>query len=121
MAGLRDRQEWYLVRALWRADRPLAILWWAILVLRGLLPAAFAVAMGVLVGAVNAGDPLGGPLAFMGTVFVLLQVLMPLHLAVGYNLGDRTAAWLYDELTDTCIEPPGIGRASCRERVSECV
>jgi ATP-binding cassette, subfamily B, bacterial len=109
MAGLRERQEWYLVRALWRADRPLATLWWAILVLRGLLPAAFAVAMGVLVGAVNSGDPLGGPLAFMGTVFVLLQVLMPLHLAVGYNLGDRTAAWLYDELTDTCIEPPGIG------------
>ena len=32
MAGLRDRQEWYLVRALWRADRGLAILWWAILV-----------------------------------------------------------------------------------------
>jgi ABC-type multidrug transport system fused ATPase/permease subunit len=40
---------------------------------------------------------------------VLLQVLTPLHLAVGYNLGDRTAAWLYDELTDACIAPPGIG------------
>ena len=87
----------------------LAALWWAILVLRGLLPAAFAVAMGILVGAVNADDPLGGPLAFMGVVFVLLQVLTPLHLAVGYNLGDRTAAWLYDELTDACVEPPGIG------------
>ena len=97
------------MRALWRADRGLATLWWAILVLRGLLPAAFAVAMGTLVGAVNADDPLGGPLTFMGVVFVLLQVLTPLHLAVGYNLGDRTAAWLYDELTDACIEPPGIG------------
>ena len=63
--------------------------------------------MGALVGAVNADDPLGGPLTFMGVVFVLLQVLTPLHLAVGYNLGDRTAAWLYDELTDACIEPPG--------------
>ena len=109
MERLRERQEWHLVRALWRADRPLATLWWAILLLRGMLPAAFAVAMGTLVGAVNAEEPLGGPLTFMGVVFVLLQVLTPLHLAVGYNLGDRTAAWLYDELTDACVEPLGIG------------
>ena len=109
MGRLRERQEWHLVRALWRADRGLATLWWAILLLRGVLPAAFAVAMGMLVGAVNADDPLGGPLTFMGVVFVLLQVLTPLHLAVGYDLGDRTAAWLYDELTDACIDPPGIG------------
>ena len=97
------------MRALWRADRPLATAWWSVLLLRGLLPALFAVATGVLVGAVNADDPLGGPLAFMGVVFVLMQVLTPLHLAIGYDLGDRTAAWLYDELTGTCIEPPGIG------------
>ena len=109
MGRLRERQEWHLARALWRADRALATLWWVILLVRGVLPAAFAVAMGALVGAVNADDPLGGPLTFMGTVFVLLQVLTPLHLAVGYNLGDRTAAWLYDQLTDACIEPPGIG------------
>ena len=106
---LRGRQEWALARALWRADRPLATAWWAILFLRGLLPAAFAVTMGVVVGAVNDGDPLSGPLAAMGVVFVLLQVLTPLHLAVGYNLGDRTAAWLYDALTDACVAPPGIG------------
>jgi len=105
----RGRQEWALARALWRADRRLATAWWAILVLRGLLPAAFAVAMGALVGAVQDGDPLTGPLVGMGVVFVLLQVLTPLHLAVGYNLGDRTAAWLYDALTDACVAPPGIG------------
>ena len=97
------------MRALWRADRRLAVAWWGVLVVRGLLPAAFAVAMGTLVGAVDDGDPLGGPLAAMGIVFVLLQVLTPLHLALGYNLGDRTAAWLYDELTGACIAPPGIG------------
>ena len=106
---LRGRQEWALVRALWRADRPLATVWWAVLALRGVLPAAFAIAMGVLVGAVNDGASLAGPLAGMGIVFVLLQVLTPLHLAIGYNLGDRTAAWLYDVLTDACIAPPGIG------------
>ena len=106
---LRGRQEWQLARALWRADRRLARWWWAILALRGVLPAAFAVAMGVLVGAVNDGEALTGPLVGMGIVFVSLQVLTPLHLAVGYNLGDRTAAWLYDVLTDACVEPPGIG------------
>jgi ATP-binding cassette subfamily B protein len=109
LEGLRGRQEWQLARALWRADRALATAWWTILVLRGLLPAGFAVAMGMVVGAVDAGDPLAGPLALMGSIFVLLQVLTPLHLAVGYNLGDRTAAWLYDVLTDACVSPPGIG------------
>ncbi|MEQ1787550.1 MAG: ABC transporter ATP-binding protein, partial [Acidimicrobiales bacterium] len=109
LEGLRKRQEWQLARALWRADRRLATAWWSILTLRGVLPAAFAVAMGVLVGAVHTGDPLTGPLVGMGVIFVLLQVLTPLHLAVGYNLGDRTAAWLYDVLTDACVAPPGIG------------
>src|SRR5688500_11912226 len=65
--------------------------------------------MGALVGAVQDDDSLTGPLVLMGVVFVLLQVLTPLHLAVGYNLGDRTAAWLYDALTDACVAPPGIG------------
>jgi len=105
----RGRQEWQLARALWRADRRLATVWWGILGLRGALPAAFAVAMGVLVGAVDAGRSLAGPLVGMGIIFVLLQVLTPAHLAVGYNLGDRTAAWLYDVLTDACVAPPGIG------------
>jgi ATP-binding cassette subfamily B protein len=109
LEALRARQEWHLARALWRADRRLAIAWWSILLLRGVLPAGFAVATGVLVAAVNDGAPLAAPLAAMGTVFVLLQVLTPLHLAVGYNLGDRTAAWLYDSLTDACVSPPGIG------------
>jgi ATP-binding cassette subfamily B protein len=42
-------------------------------------------------------------------VFVLLQVLAPLHRAVGANLGSRTAAWLYDQLTIACVVPPGMG------------
>jgi len=36
-------------------------------------------------------------------------VLVPVHQAVGLNLGDRTAAWLYDRLTEACVEPPGMG------------
>src|SRR5262245_6945835 len=64
--------------------------------------------MGVLVGSVQRGDPLAGPLAFAGTIFVLLQVLGPIHQAVSANLGDRAAAWLYDRLTEACVRPPGM-------------
>src|SRR5689334_25403433 len=65
--------------------------------------------MGVLIAAVGRGDPLAGPLALVGAVFVLLQVLTPAHQAIGANLGDRTAAWLYDRLTEACVRPAGIG------------
>src|SRR4051794_20041489 len=65
--------------------------------------------MGVLIGTVQHGDPLGAPLAAVGVIFVLLQVLNPIHTAISGNLGDRTAAWLYDQLTDACVEPPGMG------------
>src|SRR5690606_14300282 len=92
-----------------RADRVLAWAWWSVLVLRGLLPAVFAIAMGILVGAVERGDDLGGPLAIVGVIFVLLQVLSPIEQAISANLGDRTAAWLYDELTTSTVRPPGMG------------
>jgi hypothetical protein len=73
------------------------------------LPAIFAIGLGVLVAAVEHGDNLAGGLALMGVVFVLLQVLAPVHQAVGANLGDRAAAWLYDRLTEACVRPPGMG------------
>jgi ABC-type multidrug transport system fused ATPase/permease subunit len=106
---LRARKEWQFFALLPKADPTLAAVWWVVLVLRGVLPALFALAMGVLVDAVRHGGPLAGGLAFVGTVFVLLQVLTPIHQAVGANLGDRTAAWLYDRLTDACVRPPGMG------------
>ena len=109
IARLRERQEWKLCAALPRASRPLATVWWALLLLRGTLPALFAIAMGALVGAVQHGDSLAAPLVAVGVVFVLLQVLVPVHLAVSLNLGDRTAAWLYDRLTEACVAPPGMG------------
>jgi ABC-type multidrug transport system fused ATPase/permease subunit len=106
---LRARNEWKFFSVLPKADRPLALAWWIVLVMRGVLPAIFAIAMGVLVGAVQRGDGLLGPLTLAGTSFVLLQVLSPIHQAMSANLGDRTAAWLYDRLTDACVRPPGMG------------
>ncbi len=107
--SLRDRNEWKFFSVLPKADGTLAVAWWAVLILRGVLPAVFAIAMGVLVGAVQRSDGLAGPLAFAGAVFILLQVLTPIHQAVSANLGDRTAAWLYDRLTEACVRPPGMG------------
>ncbi|HET6329043.1 MAG TPA: hypothetical protein VFG04_30445, partial [Planctomycetaceae bacterium] len=91
---LRARKEWQFFAVLPRANRPLAVVWWLIVVLRGVLPAVFAIAMGVLVAAVDNHNSLAAGLAFVGVIFILLQVLTPIHQAVGANLGDRTAAWL---------------------------
>jgi ABC-type multidrug transport system fused ATPase/permease subunit len=106
---LRARDGWKFFAVLPKADRRLAVAWWTVLILRGVLPAVFAVAMGTLVAAVQHGEPLAGGLAVVGAVFILLQVLAPIHQAVGANLGDRTATWLYDRLTEACVRPPGIG------------
>jgi ATP-binding cassette subfamily B protein len=108
-AAVTQRKEWKFFATLPKASPGLAAGWWTALLLRGALPAAFAVAMGVLVGAVQHGNSLAGPLALAGGIFVLLQVLGPIHHALSANLGDRTAAWLYDRLTEACVRPPGMG------------
>jgi ATP-binding cassette, subfamily B, bacterial len=107
--AITDRKEWKFFSVLPKASRGLAAAWWAGLLLLGVLPAAFAVAMGILIGAVRNGHSLEMPLAIAGGIFLLLQVLNPIHRAVSSNLGDRTAAWLYDRLTEACVRPPGIG------------
>ena len=109
LGRLRRSAEWQLLfGAIVRAGRALALTWWALVVLRALLPAAFAVAMGILVGAVQRGHPLAGPLVLVGGVFVALQTLSPLHGEVATNLGARTAAWLQDRLMRATVAPPGM-------------
>ena len=107
--SLRERNEWKFFAVLPRADGALALAWWIVLVLRGVFPAAFAIAMGTLVGAIEHNVNLAGPLTLVGLLFVLLQVLAPIHNALSASLGDRTAAYLYDRLTEACVRPPGIG------------
>lgn len=107
--AITERKEWKFFSVLPKASAGLAAAWWAGLLFLGLLPAAFAVAMGLLIGAVQSGYSLVMPLAFAGGIFLVLQVLNPIHRAVSSNLGDRTAAWLYDRLTEACVRPNGIG------------
>src|SRR5688572_19569097 len=109
MKRLSERNEWKFFAVLPKASHVLAIAWWVILILRGVLPAAFAIAMGLVVGSVGRGESLMGPLFLAGTAFVLLQILSPIHQALSANLGDRTASWLYDRLTEACVRPPGMG------------
>src|SRR5438552_4667334 len=106
---LRATKEFQFFSVLPKADRPLAVAWWVALILRGVLPAGFAIAMGALVGAVQRGDSLAAPLTIVGAIFILLQTLTPIHQAISSNLGDRTSAWLYDRLTEGCVRPPGMG------------
>jgi ABC-type multidrug transport system fused ATPase/permease subunit len=108
MQRLTSRNEWRFFSVLPRADAALAGLWWLVLVLRGTLPAVFAIAMGRLVSAIQRGDDLAAPLTLVGTAFVLWRVLDPIHTGVSANLGDRTAAWLYDRLTEACVRPLGM-------------
>jgi ATP-binding cassette, subfamily B, bacterial len=119
--GLRARNEWKFFGVLPKADLGLAVAWWALLVLRGVLPAIFGIAMGVLVAVVQRGGSLAFPLGLVGVVFVLLQVLGPIHTAVGANLGDRTAAWLYDRLTEACVRPPGMGHLEDAKLTSDLI
>jgi ABC-type multidrug transport system fused ATPase/permease subunit len=115
----RNSPEWKLFGVLPKASPFLAVAWWTIIVLRGALPAVFAVAMGALIGAVSRGDSLALPLSVAGAVFVSLQLLSPIHLAVSANLGGRTAAWLYDRLTWACVTPPGIGHLERPELIDD--
>jgi hypothetical protein len=91
---LRERNEWKFFAVLPQADRALAVAWWFVLLLRGVLPAIFAIAMGLLVAAVQRGDSLIAPLALTGVAFVLLQILAPIHTISATELlpGSTTAS-----------------------------
>ena len=119
MTRLRERPEWQLFSVLTRADRRLGLAWWGVLVARGLLPAVFAIATGTLVGAVQSGRDLTGPLVITGVVFVALQVLSPVHTALSANLGDRVSAWLNDRLTTSCVTPPGLAHLEDQELTAD--
>jgi ABC-type multidrug transport system fused ATPase/permease subunit len=121
MRRLRARKEWQFFAALPRADRRLATIWFGVLLLRGVLPAVFVVATGILVAAVEAGRDLAGPLILTGVVFVALQVTGPIHTAVGTNLGDRTATWLNDRLAAASVDPAGLGHLEDPELAADLV
>ncbi|MFJ3789436.1 ABC transporter ATP-binding protein [Kitasatospora sp. NPDC090091] len=118
-ARLRDRDEWKFFAVLPRAHRGLAIAWWALILVRGALPALFAVTTGLLVDAIGDGTSLTGPLCAAGAVFVLLRMLVPLHSQVGVALGERLSCLLHDLLVETTTAPGGIAHLESRELADE--
>jgi ATP-binding cassette, subfamily B, bacterial len=87
----------------------LASAWWLLLVVRSLVPAALAIATGLLVGRVESGGDLTVPLAVFGVAFVLSQVGPPAHQVVGALAGHRFSSVLNDRLMAATLGPDGIG------------
>lgn len=109
LTRLRNSAEWqFLFGAVWSADRGLALGWWALVVLRALLPPGLSVSTGWLVGAVGDHHSLVAPLVTLGALFAALQTLGPLHTQLSTNLGDRTSAMLQDRLMAATTRPAGI-------------
>lgn len=108
MTRLARSAEWRFLSVLPKADGGLTCAWWGLILVRGALPAMFTLAMGAVVGAVQTGQPLTGPLAAAGIVFISLNALGPIHEAVAADLGARTGAWLNDRLLVACARPPGL-------------
>ena len=106
---LRARQEWQFFAVLPKADPVLATIWWVLLILNGVMPAVFAVAIGATINAVQLGSPVAGPLAVTGLVFVLMLIVNPIQTAVSMNLGNKVSLWLNEALIRACVQPPGIG------------
>lgn len=108
MSRLRRYPPVVLLRTLFAAS-PVAAGWWVgLLIVGGALPAVFAVATGAVVDAVEGGGELGGPLAIIGVVFVGQQMIGPIHVAIGQNLGRQTGDWMNDRLLRATTAPPGM-------------
>ena len=109
MGRIRQSAEWRLIfGAIWQANRTLAALWTGLLALRALLPPALAISMGVLVSAVQAGRPLGGPLVLLGIVFIAFQALSPLHSELSRTLAAVVTNFLNDRLMRASVGPQGM-------------
>ncbi len=97
-----------LARATWGASRPLAAVWWGLVLARSVLPAGLTLGLGGLVAAIAGGHAVTGPLVLVGASFALLSMSSPIHTQVGSILGDATSGWLQAELTQACSGPSGI-------------
>ncbi len=108
MRDLADQQQVVFFRSLHRAAPGLSATWWGLLLAGGVLPAAFSVATGSVIDAIDEERSLTSSLLAVGVLFVVLQVIGPIHNAVGQGLGRRGADHLNDRLLRATTGPPGI-------------
>ncbi|MEU0517199.1 ABC transporter ATP-binding protein [Streptosporangium sp. NPDC006007] len=114
IARLRGRDEIVFFAFLSRVHAGLAGAWWLLIIVRGVLPAVLTILIGELVGAVEQSLPLAEPLAATGTVFVLIQLLAPVHAQMCGNLGDRLADRLHTLLGEATSLPSGLAHLESR-------
>ena len=109
MSGLPSfRHQVLFFKVLIRAHRPLALTWWSLVIVTALLTPATAVAMGVLVSAVQSGNDPTLPLIVVGVTFFVWLSMGPFQQAVNQNLGSRAEGWMRRVLTRASMEPTGI-------------
>jgi ABC-type transport system involved in Fe-S cluster assembly fused permease/ATPase subunit len=108
MGRIRQSAEYRFLALLARVDPVLGAVWWGFVLVRALLPAAFAVSMGVLIGAVKDGQALGATLWTAGLVFALMEALPPVNGAVSANRAQKTTTYLHDALLEASLAPAGI-------------
>ena len=109
LTGLRARPATRFFVTMTRAVPGFAVAWWLLLLLRALVPPGLAIATGVLVGRVEAGGQLTGPLIAFGVVFVVSQVAPPVHQIVGALLGHHLSSVLNERLMSATLGPDGVG------------
>jgi ATP-binding cassette subfamily B protein len=109
LSGLGERPATQFFVALTRSVPGFATAWWALLLMRSLIPAGLAVATGWLVGSLDHGRDLTTPLVVFGVVFVASQVAPPLHQTVGALLGHHFSSVLNERLMTITLGPDGIG------------
>jgi ABC-type multidrug transport system fused ATPase/permease subunit len=106
-------------KTLHRASARLSTAWWGLLLLGGVLPAAFALITGAVIDAIDTNSSLTGPLVAVAVVFTAMQVTNPLHVAIGQNLGRRAADWMNDRLIRSTTAPPGLSHLEDPELSTE--
>ncbi len=108
MARIRNSGEYRYLRLYTKVDKTLGTAWWALLVVRSILPAAFALAMGDLITSVQHHEAVDGPLALVGVLFIAMQTLPPVHSALSANLAQKMITYLHDLLLEASLTPAGI-------------
>ena len=119
------RGLWTTIRLLPRVSRPMSAAVTVLMIVGGLLPVAFTIAAGILVGRVPAAvrDGLGGPggqaliraLAVVAGLFVLQQMLGIVTDHLTDVLGRRLNGHLRDRVVEASLAPEGIAHLEDNE------
>ncbi len=119
---VRKSAEYQFLILLTRVDAALGAGWWALILVRAVLPAAFALSMGSLITAVQDGQPVGASLYAVGALFIAMQTLPPIHSAISSNLAAKTTTHLHDLLLEAALVPAGIAhleRTELNDRMAQ--